>query len=161
MPSPNIWTSFDYGEVEARTEFEARELAMIKIKTSADFCNQILMANPSTEGFCIDINPDLSQLDMEEVLEHSESTSTTHYILFGKDATREYDALSKPIKLEDAQLFIDGGTVEQYKEGVNTPAQLLSQSIGWNDYRFIDKEDYLTFIKAIKANGDAPPKPQA
>ena len=55
-----IWTSFDYGEVEANSEAEALVKAKAEVSYNLQKCNEVLASSENTKGFTVEI--DLSQL---------------------------------------------------------------------------------------------------
>lgn len=59
-----IWTSFDYGEVEADTIEEAREKAIIELKYNLCKVNDVLSSADITKNFTIEM--DFSQLEVYE-----------------------------------------------------------------------------------------------
>jgi hypothetical protein len=58
-----IWTSFDYGEVEADSLDEAREKAIAKLKYDIRKCNDVFDNCDITNGLTIDM--DYSQTEVE------------------------------------------------------------------------------------------------
>lgn len=65
LTTNTIWISFDYGEVIADTEQEAREKAIKKIKSNLDKVNTTLKNSKETVGFVIDM--DFSQVEVEQI----------------------------------------------------------------------------------------------
>ena len=65
LTTHTIWISFDYGEVIADTEQEAREKAIKEIKSNLDKVNTTLKNSKETVGFVIDM--DFSQVEVEQV----------------------------------------------------------------------------------------------
>ena len=62
LSTNTIWTSFDYGQVEADTYDEAYALALIKVKYDVDKANTVFKHCEITEGFTIDM--DYTQLEV-------------------------------------------------------------------------------------------------
>lgn len=60
-----IWTSFDYGEVEAENLEEAREKAIEKLKYDVKKCNDALFHCDITQGFKIEM--DYSQVEVKKI----------------------------------------------------------------------------------------------
>lgn len=58
-----IWTSFDYGEVEAETYKEAYEKAVIELKYNLHKVNEVLASADVTSTFTIDMN--FEQIEVE------------------------------------------------------------------------------------------------
>lgn len=65
VTTSTIWTSFDFGEVEAETYEEALKKAKEQIKYDFDKVNSILASCDPTIGFTIDY--DESQIEVDEV----------------------------------------------------------------------------------------------
>jgi hypothetical protein len=65
LTTNTIWISFDYGEVIADTEQEAREKAIKEIKSNLDKVNTTLKNSKETVGFVIDM--DFSQVEVEQI----------------------------------------------------------------------------------------------
>lgn len=61
LTTNTIWTSFDYGEVEADTREEAYEKALIELKSNLCKANEFL----DSTRFTIDM--DFSQLEIEAI----------------------------------------------------------------------------------------------
>lgn len=64
LTTNTLWTSFDYGEVEADTREEAREKAFTELKHNLSKVNNALTNCDSTRGFTIDM--DFSQIEIED-----------------------------------------------------------------------------------------------
>jgi hypothetical protein len=62
-----IWTSFDYGEVEAENLEEAREKAIEKLKYDVKKCNDAFKYCDITQGF--EIEMDYKQVEVELIKE--------------------------------------------------------------------------------------------
>lgn len=60
-----IWTSFDYGEVEAENIHEALEKARKQIVYDFDKANHVLASADVTKGFKIEC--DLTQVEVKEI----------------------------------------------------------------------------------------------
>lgn len=60
-----IWTSFDYGEVEAETYEEAYEKALERLKYDVEKVNHVLQSADVTAEYSIEF--DYSQLSIEEI----------------------------------------------------------------------------------------------
>ena len=67
VSTTTIWTSFDYGDVEADSREEAREKAELELKVNFRIANDALTLNPLTVGMNIDFDP--SQIQIEEAKE--------------------------------------------------------------------------------------------
>jgi hypothetical protein len=65
LTTNTIWTSFDYGEVEANSIEEATEKAIEKLKYDLAKTNDILNSCDPTIGFTIDM--DFSQIEITEL----------------------------------------------------------------------------------------------
>lgn len=59
-----IWTSFDFGEVEADTKEEALQKAKDKLEYDLEKCNDALKNCDITNGFKIEM--DLSQIEVKQ-----------------------------------------------------------------------------------------------
>ena len=59
VSTETIWTSFDYGTVEADTQEEALEKAVAQVTTDLNECNKILKGT----GFNIGISTDQIQIE--------------------------------------------------------------------------------------------------
>lgn len=59
-----IWTSFDFGEVEADTKEEALQKAKDKLEYDLGKCNDALKNCDTTNGFKIEM--DLSQIEVKQ-----------------------------------------------------------------------------------------------
>lgn len=59
-----IWTSFDYGEVEADTYEEAKEKAIAEMKENIQLANDAFKKCPETECFNIEMN--FKDIEVEE-----------------------------------------------------------------------------------------------
>lgn len=54
--SPSIWASFDFGTVDAKSDAEARELAILRLRADFEKANYTLGLNVATKGFAINFN---------------------------------------------------------------------------------------------------------
>jgi len=63
LTTNTIWLSFDYGKVVANSMEEAREKALIQLKSDLCKVNEALQDNDVTNGFTIDL--DFTQLEVE------------------------------------------------------------------------------------------------
>ena len=64
LPSYAMWTSFDYGTVEANSLEEARKKAIEEVKYKLSKVNEVLNTADVTQGYKIEM--DLSNLEVIE-----------------------------------------------------------------------------------------------
>ncbi len=64
ISTPSLWASFDYGEVEAKTEEEAMEKAIAKLEYDFKKVNEILGSCDPTIGFTVEF--DKTQVEVTE-----------------------------------------------------------------------------------------------
>jgi hypothetical protein len=67
LSTNTIWTSFDYGQVEADTYEEACELALKKLKYDVDKANTVFNHCDITDGFYIEMNYDQLEVKLSDV----------------------------------------------------------------------------------------------
>jgi hypothetical protein len=67
LSTNTIWTSFDYGQVEADSYKEACELALKKIKYDVEKANTALKYCEITEGFSIEMDYDQLEVKLADV----------------------------------------------------------------------------------------------
>lgn len=56
VSSESIWSSFDFGEVQARTEGEAMEKALTKLRYNFEKVNQVLASADVTKNFTVEFS---------------------------------------------------------------------------------------------------------
>lgn len=99
IPNPNMWASFDYGEVVAADIHEARNKAEEKIKYDFQKVNDVLAHADVTKGFEIEFNP--QELNVVEVKE-----------LVCKDINQDVRDFIKDcvsLEIEPTTTYIQGG----------------------------------------------------
>jgi hypothetical protein len=64
VSTSTIWTSFDYGEIEADNELEARKKAIAQLRYDFDKANESLAHCDNTKGFSIHFNDSEVQIKL-------------------------------------------------------------------------------------------------
>jgi hypothetical protein len=77
LTTNTIWTSFDFGQVEANTHEEAEKKALKKLKYDLSKANDALAHCDITDGFTIDM--DFSQLEVTEANVNNKTLKVKEY----------------------------------------------------------------------------------
>jgi hypothetical protein len=56
VSSFNVWTSFDYGTVQARNQIEAKKKAIAKLKEDFEKANEAFNHCDNTKGFSVEFD---------------------------------------------------------------------------------------------------------
>jgi len=67
ISSTLIWTSFDFGEVEANSVEEAKEIAIEELTYNFKKANLALATLDNTIGFTIEFNKDEVQVELKSI----------------------------------------------------------------------------------------------